>query len=587
MTTTKRWLLAIAGSVVLIIAVSAAYIENRRGHYPSYKAATFSHLALAAVSPAPSNELVVQIGDGALRGAVAGSAIAFRGIPYARPPVGDLRWQPPQPPQPWSGVREARDPGSACTQRTSGLAPFIDPMAHAYGSKFEQPAIQSSEDCLYLDVWTAEWPAKHALPVMVWLHGGSNLTGSGTQPMYDGASLVRRGVLLVTVNYRLGAMGFFSHPELTAESPHHSSGNYGSLDQLAALNWVKKNIAQFGGDPDNVTLFGESAGAIDSARLMISPLATGLFKRVISESGPSFDPGQTLSQAESFGSAVGDLAPGDAQATPLRKLRALPANDVEALVATAKERLPTDTTAATVDGWLLPLSPRQAFLTGSIQKVDLLIGLNGRELSAFRLASEAAAKASGKPAAAQSDALEKTLTAAHPYFGAWTKPAMALYFGKVLLNKNAGLDGVANDLIAACPIGAMASLAQAAGAHVFVYLFDRSIPSKGRTELGAFHGLEVPYVFGTLHSPEWLWLPTNTDDEMLSDLMQTYWTNFAKASDPNAADLPAWPRWNDKEKQFLRVNQDASVTMQRNFQPLFSHLSADELKQSFLANAKN
>jgi para-nitrobenzyl esterase len=422
---------------------------------------------------------------------------------------------------------------------------------------------------------------------MVWLHGGSNVTGSGTQPMYDGVSLVRRGVLLVTVNYRLGAMGFFSHPELTAESPHHSSGNYGSLDQLAALNWVKKNITQFGGDPDNVTLFGESAGAIDSARLMISPLATGLFKRVISESGPSFDEGQTLSQAESFGSAVGALAPGDAQATPLQKLRALPATEVEALMDKAKERLPTDTTAATVDGWLLPLSPRRAFLTGSILKVDLLIGLNGRELSAFRLASQAAGKASGKPAGADSGALEKALSAAHPYFGAWTKPAMALYFGHILLNKNAGLDGVANDLIAACPIGAMATLAQAAGAHVFVYRFDRSIPSTRMTELGAFHGLEVPYVFGSLHSREWQWLPSTADDELLSDLMQTYWTRFAKSGDPNSPNLPTWPAWDDESKEFLLITENASVTMQRNFQPLFSHLGAEELKRTFNESAKN
>jgi para-nitrobenzyl esterase len=583
MTAKWKWILWISGALMLAFVASVVFIENRGGHYPIYRASSFSHLALPTASAATTGDPVVQVGAGMLRGAVAESAIAFRGIPYARPPIGEMRWQPPQPPIPWQGVREALQPGSACSQRTSGLTPFFAPMAQAYGTTFGQPPINSSEDCLYLDVWVPEWPVKRALPVMVWLHGGSNTVGSGTQSTYDGVSLTRHGVLLVTLNYRLGVMGFFSHPELTAESPHHSSGNYGLLDQLAALNWVKQNIAQFGGDPDNVTLFGESAGAIDAARLMTSPLATGLFKRVISESGPAFESGQTLSQAEAFGSAVGALAPGNAQATPLEKLRALPASAVEELVAKAKEHLPTDITAATADGWVLPLSPQQAFLTGSIQKVDLLIGLNGRELSAFRLAAAAAAKSAGaQSSAAESGGLKKLLEVARPYFGSWTTPAIAIYFGRILLNKNAGLDAAANDLIGACPVGAMASLTHASGQHVFVYRFDRSIPGKGEATLGAFHSLEVPYVFGSLRDREWQWLPATADDASLSDLLQTYWTNFAKTGNPNGSGLPNWPVWSDEEKEFLVVNQDAGVTAQRNFPPVFSSLGANELKQRFI-----
>jgi para-nitrobenzyl esterase len=585
MTAKWKWMLWITGALLLAIVASGVFIENRGGHYPIYKASSFSHLTPPNASAAPISEPLVQIGAGTLRGAIAGSAIAFRGIPYARPPVGELRWQPPQPPLPWQGVREALQPGSACTQRTSGLAPFIAPMAKAYGSAFEQPSIKSSEDCLYLDVWVPEWPVKRALPVMVWLHGGSNTVGSGTQSTYDGVSLTRHGVLLVTLNYRLGVMGFFSHPDLSAESPHHSSGNYGLLDQLAALSWVRQNIAQFGGDPDNVTLFGESAGAIDAAQLMASPLAAGLFKRVISESGPAFGSGQTSSQAEAFGSAVSALAPGNSQSTPLEKLRALSATEVEALVLKAKEHFPADITAATADGWVLPMSPQQAFLTGSIQKVDLLIGFNGRELSAFRLSAAAAAKSSGgQSSVTDSGGLSKFVEAARPYFGGWTKPAIAIYFGRILLNKNAGLDGAANDLIGACPIGAMASLTNASGQHVFVYRFDRSIPGKGEAELGAFHSLEVPYVFGSLRDREWQWLPSTADDASLSDLLQTYWTNFAKTGNPNASGLPNWPAWSEDEKEFLVVNQDASVTAQRNFPPLFSRLGANELKQSFKAN---
>ena len=345
---------------------------------------------------------------------------------------------------------------------------------------------------------------------------------------------------------------------------------------------MKQNIAQFGGDPDNVTLFGESAGAIDAARLMTSPLAAGLFKRVISESGPAFESGQTLSQAEALGSAVSAWAPGNAQSTPLEKLRALPAADVESLVAKAKEHLPTDITAATADGWVLPISPQQAFLTGAIQKVDLLIGLNGRELSAFRLAA-AAAKSAGGPSSAESGGLKRFADVARPYFGGWTTPAIAIYFGRILLSKNAGLDGAANDLIGACPVGAVASLTHASGQQVFVYRFDRSIPGKGEATLGAFHSLEVPYVFGSLRDREWQWLPSTADDASLSELLQTYWTNFAKTGNPNAADLPNWPAWTDKKKEFLVVNQDASITAQRNFPPLFSSLGADEPKQSLKA----
>jgi para-nitrobenzyl esterase len=569
-------------SVVLVgILASVLYVRGRGGHYPSYTAASFSKRSAPAVSAAAGTDALVQIDAGALRGTHIGSAVAFRGIPYARPPVGELRWAAPLPAVPWQGVKEAIQPGSACTQPAAGLVSFIAPMAKAYGSSFAQPPVQSSEDCLYLDVWAPQWPAKRALPVMVWLHGGSNTVGSGTQSTYDGVSLTQHGVVLVTLNYRLGVMGFFSHPELSKESPHHGSGNYGLLDQLAALTWVKRNIAQFGGDPDNVTLFGESAGAIDAARLMASPLSTGLFRRVISESGPAFEQARSLSEAEAFGSAVSALAPADAQLTALQRLRALPAAEVEKLVIQAKEHFPADITSATTDGWVLPQSPQQAFLGGSIQKVDLLIGINGRELSAFRLSAAALKSSGNQNTVTESGGFKRFSAAARPYFGIWTNPAIALYFGKILVSRTAGLDQVANDLIAACPVGAMASLTNDSGRRVFVYRFDRSIPGKGEAELGAFHSLEVPYVFGSLADPTWQWLPSTTDDVALSNLLQTYWTNFAKSGDPNAQGLPNWPAWSDDKMEFLLVNRDASVSAQRNFAPLLSRLTAKELRESF------
>jgi para-nitrobenzyl esterase len=567
--------------VLLAIFVFFLYVKARGGFYPSYAAATFSRLLAPPSGGHAAGDLVAQTEGGALRGAADGSAIVFMGIPYARPPVGELRWEAPQPAPPWTGVRDAGRPGRACTQDPAGLTQFISPMARAYGSSFAE-SVESSEDCLYLNVWTPEWPSTHPLPVMVWLHGGSNRVGNGAQSTYNGVSLTARGVVLVTVNYRLGSLGFFSHPELTAKSPHHSSGNYGLLDQIAALRWVQNNIAQFGGDPKNVTLFGESAGAIDSAMLMTSPLAEGLFQRVISESGPAFNSAQTLAQAEALGKATGDLAPGDPHASPLERLRALPAADIEKLVAQAKARIGADTSTFTTDGWVLPQSPRNAFLKGAIQKVDLLIGLNGRELSAFRLAAAAAGNSSGnQKSGAGSASLKQFSDAARPFFGIWTKPAIALYLGDILVRHDAGLDHATNDLVGACPIGAMAELTNAAGQHVFVYRFDRSIPGKGEGELGAFHSLDVPYVFGALHDPTWHWLPFTPDDAALSNLIQTYWTNFAKSGDPNAQGLPNWPAWSDGKKEFLEIRKDGRITAQRNFPPLFSSLSAEDLRRSF------
>jgi len=581
MRTSLKILVGVGVAVLLTVLVCFLYTEVRGGFYPSFAARTFSSLSVPIANRRSPGNLVVQTETGALRGTETGSAIAFMGIPYARPPIGELRWEPPQPSTSWTGVRDATRSGRACTQDPAGLTPFFAPMAKTYGSTYTEPPVESSEDCLYLNVWLQEWPSKHALPVMVWLHGGSNRVGSGAQSTYNGDSLTARGVVLVTVNYRLGVLGFFSHPELTAKSPHHSSGNYGLLDQIAALRWVQNNIAQFGGDPKNVTLFGESAGAVDSAMLMTSPLAGGLFRRVISESGPAFNPALTLSEAEALGKAVGDLAPGDTHATPLERLRALPAAQLEKLVVQAKAQLKTDTSNFTIDGWVLRQSPRRAFLSGSIQKVDLMIGLNGRELSAFRLAAAAAKSSGNQTGATGSTSLKQFTDAARPFFGAWTNPAIALYTGNILVHRTAGVDQAANDLIGACPVGAMAEMTNDAGQHVFVYRFDRSIPGKGRGELGAFHSIEIPYVFGALRDPTWKWLPFTPDDEALSNLIQTYWTNFAKTGNPNAQGLPDWPAWSDGKKEFLEIRKDGTISAKRNFQPLFSGLSADDLRKNF------
>jgi para-nitrobenzyl esterase len=545
--------------------------------------------ATDAQSSKMDSSLIVSVTEGRLRGSLHGTTAVFEGIPYAGPPVGSLRWREPQSPPRWSGIRDATTPGNACVQNTAGLDAFIAPLAATYGAGYKVQPVSSSEDCLYLNVWSPNWPNKGMLPVMVWLHGGSNRIGSGAQTTYAGESLASHGVIIVTINYRLGFMGFFSHPELTKESPHHRSGNYGLLDQLATLQWVRENIAGFGGDPSNVTLFGESAGSIDAGTLATSPLAAGLFRRVILESGPPFGLGvaQTLQQAEAVGTAIGKATPGHATST-LENLRNLPANQVSELASqTIKTQFKGfDPFAPLVDGWVLTQTTSKAFASGGIQKVDVLIGLNGRELSAFRVGAAMAAKQNPtqEKSASGGEAVKNLANTARPLYGGWTDAALGLYLSEMLIHRDAAIDRAGNDILMACPIGAVAALASNAGQKAYVYKFDRSIPGKGEADLGAFHGLEVPYVFNTFDDRVWRWLPFTEVDHKLSEMIESYWTNFAKRGDPNAAGLPAWPPWQSSAEPYLEFNQDGSVAARRGFSPPFCHLSADRLKQQLTAN---
>jgi para-nitrobenzyl esterase len=538
----------------------------------------------AAAAVTEGDPPVVEIEDGKLRGLRYGTAVVFKGIPFASPPIGDLRWREPQPVVPWSNVRDATQPGSSCTQSTAGLNNFIEPLAQAYGAHYSGEPVRSSEDCLYLNVWMPAGPPHGPLPVMVWMHGGANIAGSGSESTYDGVGLVSHGVLLVTINYRLGVFGFFSHPELTAESAHHSSGNYGLLDQLAALRWVRKNIGRFGGDPDNVTLFGESAGAIDAGLLMASPLSNGLFRRVISESGPAFGPGRPLEEAEAAGAAVGTAAPARFAST-LQNLRALPAAQVVDLAnKVLQARFPDVAGAVILDGWVLPRSPQQTFVQGLIAKVDLLIGLNGREMSAFRVAAASRTAAAPKSASktdgggAGGQTIGKLADTMSPLYGGWTYPAIAWYFSRMLIHRDAAIDKAANDVIAACPVGAMATLVRAAAQRAYVYRFERTVPGKGAANLGAFHSLEIPYVFHAFDDPVWRWLPFTDVDLRLSAAMEAYWTQFAKSGDPNSTGFPEWPAWNNDAEPFLEFGVDGRVTAQRDFAPIFCNLSPDRLR---------
>ncbi len=532
---------------------------------------------------APSGPLV-HLAGGAIAGKQEGNLAIFQGIPFAAPPVGPLRWREPQPVAVWSGIRDATKPSHPCMQRLDGTDSFIQPLAAAYGVEYPLQVLDPSEDCLYLNIWTPQLTQTAHLPVMVWLHGGSNRVGSGSGGGYDGNVLAAQDVVVVTINYRLGGMGFFAHPELTAESPHHSSGNYGLLDQIAALQWVQQNIAQFGGDPGNVTLFGESAGSIDATTLMTSPLTKGLFRRVIAESGAAFGlgPERTVAQMEPLGVAVGKEAGGEpgSQLAILRKLPATQISQIEDRLI-ASQFMGYDPNASIVDGWVLPQSPAKAFAEGKIQPVDLLAGLNAREFSAFRIGAAAAAKKLPQPAAKPgvSEQLKQMAALARPLYGNWTDIAVAYYSAEMLIHGAPAIDQTGNDILAACPIGAEAALTTSAGQKAYVYRFDRSVPGKGEAELGAFHSLELPYVFGTFDARSFSWLPVNSTDHKLSQIIQAYWTNFAKSGDPNCPGLPRWDAWSMDQEPYLSFSQSGDAVPQQHFSPIFCHLSPERLKE--------
>jgi len=538
---------------------------------------------LVALAPAQTKDAppIVHIANGALRGSLQANTAIFKSIPFAAPPVGALRWRPPEPAANWKGLRDATQPAPYCMQNPTALDPFIQPLAADYGVNFPSQTVPTSEDCLYLNVYAPAGPVKSPLPVMVWLHGGSNRVGSGSQPIYDGTSLVSHGVLVVTVNYRLGIFGFFSHPALTAESPHHSSGNYGLLDQLAALQWVQQNIAQFGGDPRNVTIFGESAGSIDAAMLLVSPLSTNLFRRAILESGPPFGLGpiHNLKEAEATGAALAKAAPGN-PATPLANLRKLSAPELLQF-STARTNGAYDASSV-VDGWVLTQSPARAFATGALQPADLIIGFNGRELSAFRVDAAALAKAAPKlvPPTSVTAMVGKLADTARPLYGNFTYLAIAKYVLQSFAHKDQAIDQLSNDMLIACPIGAMAVLHKAAGQKTFIYRFDRSVPGKGEADLGAFHSIELPYVFNTFSDRSWRWLPFTPIDLALAPSIEDYWTNFAKTGDPNGSGVPAWPAWQDGTEPYLQFSPSAVPIAQQGLSPSFCSLSADRLRKS-------
>jgi para-nitrobenzyl esterase len=479
----------------------------------------------------------IAVTGGQIRGgALEKGGLVFKGIPFAQAPVGDLRWREPGAVKAWSGVREATSFAAPCAQNAGG-----------------NMQANSSEDCLFLNVWTPEWPARARKPVMVWFHGGGNYAGTASGNNFDGESLARHGVVLVTANYRLTVFGFLAHPELTKESPHHASGNYGLMDQIAALKWVRDNIAKFGGDPANVTIFGQSAGAVDVNVLMTSPQAKGLFHKVIAESGTvtrapddatmrmtglgalmaprsgdTYSDALTLAEAEKAGEAA---FPGS-----LKQLRTMSAADL--LKVTVAPRMSIGpANGIIVDGWIVPKPPAEAFARGEQQRVPLLIGNNSRERTPQVTREE----------------LSKAVNA---MYGPFASRAFALYTSSAPdpLYGNSGAQWVV-DTMYRCPVVVQLNWHAAAGGTGYEYQFDRAAP--GREAVGATHGAEVSYVFGNLFNNG----GTNyaETDRQISAAMQRYWTNFAKSGDPNGGDLPKWPKYDATARGYIEFTDGGPV----------------------------
>ena len=486
-------------------------------------ALVFSTLALP--TNAFSGNDTIRVEGGLISGTIADGVRSFKGIPFAAPPVGNLRWKAPQPVIAWQGVRECNASGPECPQ-----SPY------PAGSLYYQAPQKQSEDCLYLNVWSAA-KAGDKRPVMVWIHGGALTRGSGSHQVYDGTAFAKKGVILVTLNYRLGPLGYLAHPELTAESPQHSSGNYGVLDQIAALKWVQKNIAAFGGDPRRVTIFGESAGSWSVNTLVASPLAKGLFHRAIGESGGAFSPmsylkedRNKLASAEKIGAAFAKAAGTNS----LQALRALPVEKIVDVFTNDAEGKKFRT-QPTVDGWVLPDEIRNIFAQGKQNDVPVIVGSNGNEMTSLTV-----------PAMVPKtmEDYRKRVTA---QYGDMAKEFDVVYPVKNDADITAAYLGSLRDTAFTWQMRTWARMTATGRAKAYLYFFSHVPPNPNSKYLGAYHAAEIAYVFNNLNRQNAL----TDSDFKLSEMMMNYWINFATTGDPNGAGLPKWLAYEQNTEPYL------------------------------------
>ena len=467
----------------------------------------------------------VRVSEGLLQGTINadGSVRMFKGVPFAAPPLAELRWRPPAPALRWTGVRPADKFGPPCLQ------------TNVFGDIYFRDA-EPSEDCLNLDIWIPANAESQKLAVLVWFYGGGFVAGSASEPRYDGENLAKKGILVVNTNYRLGVFGFFSYPALTKESEHNASGNYGFLDQVAALKWVVRNIAAFGGDPQNITIAGESAGAFSVSALMASPVSKDLFQKAIGESGAFFSspsgprtlPLASLAETERQGVRFAESL----GAHSLAEMRAKPADEL--LGAAAK---PGQGFGPNVDGYFLSSDVRTAYERGAQSHIPLLAGWNADEGKMFVLLS------SQKPTA------KSFSEQAQKRFGDHAAEFLKLYPAQTDPQAMASAEALAGDDFTGYATWKWLDLQrQTGGSAVYQYHFEAVPATKpGATvgtvpasELGSRHAGEIEYVFETLKSkPD---LPWREEDFKLSEVMSSYWVNFIKTGNPNGKGLPEWPK---------------------------------------------
>ncbi|MGZ3401996.1 MAG: carboxylesterase/lipase family protein [Phenylobacterium sp.] len=510
---------------------------------------TLRHLAVAAAILALAGSAraadTARVAQGALHGAVAGNVASFKGIPFAAPPVGDLRWRPPQPAASWTGVRDATAFGPVCMQMGR---------ANSGGTQ------NQSEDCLYANVWTpANFKPGAKLPVMVWIHGGAFIQGAGSSPVYDGTHFAERGVVLISVNYRLGRIGFFAHPALAAEHPGEPQGNYGLMDNIAALKWVKANASAFGGDPNNVTVFGESAGGVLVNFLMASPQAKGLFNKAISESGfgrnggiPIKGDGPRTGEkvAEAFAASVGVTGTGPDAA---KALRALTAAQLSAPVSGLGD---PGIPSPMIDGKIMVETPAQAFAANREAKAPYIAGGNSFEASLFP-----------QTASAPEPVLART--------GAARPKVLAVYGADPV----AAAEDLTTETTVIEPDRYLARLHTRNGQKAWNYYFSYLPASQRGSVHGLGHGGEIVYVFGTLRdTPVTVGARTTpaatAADHRISDAALAYWTNFAKTGDPDAAGGSLWPAYDPKTDAVLEFSAEGPIV-----RPAFHKASLDVVEQ--------
>jgi len=482
-----------------------------------------------ASTPQSTRLASARVAEGLLAGAEAADpgVTVFKGVPFAAPPVGDLRWRAPQPPAAWPGVRKADAFAASCMQNIVDVRkPWTyEFMAHG--------AI--SEDCLYLNVWTPAKAAGERHPVLVFIHGGANTEGSGSVPVYDGTGLATKGLVVVTINYRLGPFGFLAHPELTQEASYHASGNYGFLDQIAAVRWVKTNIAAFGGDPSCITVAGQSAGASGVRNLLVSPLAAGQFHRAIAESGVS------------LGGAPRTLA--DAEADGVRYARAKNVASIAALRALTAQQIAAPPVGGTpfrwgtvVDGYALVGGETDLFASGRHNDVPMLTGTNRDE-------SGAGPQPTTTAAAFQQQVAQR--------YGDRASAFLALYPAGSDDEARASANASARDIARVTTSLWAAQRAATAKSTTFTYFWDHTLPGPDAAQYGAFHTSEVPYVMNSLARSD---RPFAADDRKIADVLSSYWVNFTTAGDPNGKGLPHWPS--------VREAPDRTMNVGDTFEPI-------------------